>query len=117
MSQIELIKKPQVQYIKLDDFIPLWSDLIEEFEEKQLSDQERNSLSNTRELDINKSKSCLVGEAHHFSNDYVDDCRICEVFSWRDAVSTYLGSKSISDFKLKLFTHFLETHPEEVMRK
>lgn len=114
MSQVELIKKPQIQHIKLDEFIPLWSEQVKELENKTFNEQ--NQIMIDSGLSIRRHKFCLLGEAHFFNDDYKRDCAVCYDFSY-DACDVYRNQKSFENFKLTLFTHFLESHPESVMKK
>jgi len=125
---LSLIQIPKIEYITLDQFIPNWTEIIEEMDEMRIIDNEcyssqnkRSQYAGVRGLEFGNCKFCLVGEAHHNSNDYASDgdhdckkcCRFCGSLAW-DALVT--GEKTFQNFKLDLFTHMLEAHSELMIR-
>jgi len=104
------------KYIKLDEFIPLWSEQVKELEKK--SENEVRNIMKKSGLDITIMEYCVVGESHFFNKDYSNKnfCKKCYDFSYK-ACDVYRNQKSFENFKLELFTHFLESHTELMIRK
>jgi len=124
------LKSPiQIKYIKLDQFIPNWTEMVKEMDGLGLDNKQNLLVMNSetirvkyaqqKGMDFMKTKFCLVGEGHKYNDWYSDRCSMCDDFCGGNQAGTALieGGKTMKGFKLKLYTHFLESHPEFVMRK
>ena len=116
---VELIQK--IEYITLEQFIPNWTEIIKEMDEKNIKD-ERIEYCDVNGLEYWNHKSCLVGEAHHNNREYANNygtigCLTCNSFSLCPASSALKkGKETFQNFKLELFTHMLEVHTELMIR-
>jgi len=120
---MSLIQIPKIEYITLDQFIPNWTEIIEEMDEKNMDRQERRSLHHSKGFDFMDCNHCLVGEAHHNKDDYSElvmqdqFCPPCGYFCNKPARQAIdQGHKTFQNFKLDLFTHMLEAHTELMIK-
>ena len=123
---MSLIQIPKIEYITLEQFIPNWTEMIKEMDEKGIkngsTDYVRFEYARTNGLDYENTNCCLVGEAHHSNNDYADAekekrCIKCYDYCIHSASSALdQGKETFQAFKLDLFTHMLETHPQLMIK-
>jgi len=127
---LSLIQIPKIEYITLEQFIPNWTEMIEEMDEKGIQNDESRGIIGQKRFDYAKfhglnyedTKSCLVGEGHHYNNGYADGftdkrCMKCYNFCIHSASSALdNGGKIFQAFKLDLFTHMLEAHPQLMIK-
>jgi len=127
---MSLIQIPKIEYITLEQFIPNWTEMIEEMDEKNLpsgidgvildESHPRVEYAQSQGLDYGTPKSCLVGEANHHSDDYKynSSCNICSnLCTYHHAGQALrLGHKTFQSFKLDLFTHMLEAHTQLMIK-
>lgn len=93
----------------LEQFIPNWTKISSQLVFDGMKEGDGIELVNM--------KSCLVGEAHHFSRNYTVDCDICHHLSFNacDLIDCQDYEK-FDNFKLELFTHMLEAHTELMIK-
>ena len=118
---VKLIQK--IQYITLEQFIPNWTEVIEEMDKKNILGIIRHDYALEKGLNYSNTKFCLVGESHHNNRDYSqgcmgeDGCPTCFTFAIHpanDAIEH--GKETFQNFKLELFTHMLEAHTELMIK-
>ena len=134
MSQIETIEQAkeltqESKYIKIDEFMPKWTQAQEIKEEKDRNAQ--TDFEQENGISITDGKCCMIGEAHGGGDDYYEKCDECHKFSlgrYRhemfgdykeiSAISAHNGTlREFYQFKEKVYNHFMETHPEKLLRK
>ena len=64
---MSLIQIPKIEYITLDQFIPNWTEMIEEMDEKNITD--RISYARDHDLSYSNPNQCLVGESWKFDSE------------------------------------------------
>jgi len=119
----ELIQESK--YITVQEFMPKWTIAKEEVGDTPLH------FPRDSDIEYISSKSCLVGEAHGFSDSYtwipqMGGCDTCSSFShtqWghgatKSAQAGVNGTlRDFYTFKETLYNHFMEAHPEKLLRK
>ena len=116
----ELLNPPnsihKIEYIRFEHFIPNWTEMIKEMDEKKIKyGRSKYALSNG--LSFGDSKTCLVGESYFGDTGYIKSCFICNHLHYTPALfALNEGGKTFQDFKLNLYTHFLESHTELMIR-
>jgi len=106
---MSLIQIPKIEYITLEQFIPNWTKVSLQliFEGKK----------HHNELDLCSMNYCLVGEAHNFSRDYSHKCDECYNLAFDACDLVWCKNyERFENFKLDLFTHMLEAHPELMIK-
>ena len=113
---VELIKK--IEYITLEQFIPNWTEMVEEMDENNIRELDRMDYAEKKGLRYTEHRFCLVGEAYHNNKEYAFGeldkgcCFTCRDFSIYPASKAMdEGKETSQNFKLKLFTHMLEPLP------
>lgn len=119
----ELIQESK--YITVDEFIPKWTALIESG--GKIPDNK--SLDNS-DISLTTTNTCLVGEAYGlkpWTNNYTDKrgdnfCERCKGISMGGIngvtfVDATENLKNLYKFKQGLYDHFMEAHPENLLRK
>jgi len=94
--------------------------MIEEMDEKKIKDNHDNKrwdYAKTNGLAFGFCNSCLVGEANHNSGKYThtcaECCRFCQIPAFEGLSK---GGETFQAFKLDLFTHMLEAHPQLMIK-
>ena len=117
---VELIQEEKIEYITLEQFIPNWTEIIKEMDEKGIPNigTIRGVYCASHGLSYNSHKFCLVGEAHKNNDDYLLNlCQHCSDAALLPASNAVTqGKETFQNFKLELFTHMLETHQELMMK-
>ena len=111
---MSLIQIPKIEYITLEQFIPNWT--------KHSRDLIFKGKKKNHKLNLVDGSRCMVGEAHSFCSDYwvtnnESYCSDCEDFSY--SATQLLDCKNyekFDNFKLDLFTHMLEAHPQLMIK-
>ena len=124
----ELIKIQKIEYITLEQFIPNWTEMIEEmdvmcvvdkrdlfFHKLETKNYHRIKYAKGHGFDYMNPQVCLVGEAHHNNNYWCRECgHLC---GFADAGNALCSGKEVfKEFKVKLFTHMLEAHSELMIK-
>jgi len=113
---LSLIQIPKIEYITLEQFIPNWTEMIEEMDERKTDVNwfTRFHYARVRGLDFQQPKCCLVGEGH---KNHHYECYECEEFMTMPAGEAITqGKQTFQAFKLDLFTHMLEAHPQLMIK-
>ena len=79
----------------------------------------RLKYAKNKDLDYNTHKFCLVGEGHKNNDDFthINHCQNCCDFALGPASEAMNeGKETFQNFKLDLFTHMLEAHPELMIK-
>jgi len=78
----------------------------------------RNYYAEQQGLEYMSTKTCLVGEAHHYHANYYNNCLKCENMCGANyaGIAMCNGGKTFQAFKLDLFTHMLEAHPQLMIK-
>ena len=110
-------------YITVQEFLPKWT----EFMETHLGgDSNLVSVQEEFGLDIASGSFCIVGEGHGFGDLALKDlasCSDCARLSYGGRIDkvTYLQAtynlKNFLIFKQGLYYHFMQMHPEKLIRK
>jgi len=113
---MSLIQIPKIEYITLEQFIPNWTEMIEEMDEKKIIAGwiNRFNYAKQRGLDFQQPKCCLVGEGHKNHNYKCDECK--QFMTHPASQALCYGSGVFQAFKLDLFTHMLEAHPQLMIK-
>lgn len=115
----ELIQESK--YITVQEFMPQWTDLKEKFGDNPIE----RSASAGKGLDISKGDRCMIGEAHGFEGaPHYGGCKKCHFTSYgismlkeSTAINASYGTlKDFYKFKETLYNHFMEKHPEKLLR-
>jgi len=123
----ELIQESK--YITVDEFMPKWTDIVEG---GKVIPNTSYIMDDSNEISLTKTNSCLVGEAHGlkpWKNNYTDNlgdnfCGKCKRISLGEdvvnGVNFYDAVRSLKylyTFKQGVYDHFMEAHPEKLLRK
>ena len=118
------------KYITVDEFMPKWTQAQEIKEEKDVNAQIDFEKENG--ICITDGTCCMIGEIHGGDEDY-DNCDDCYKFSFgryphekfvgfggnmSDAIYAHNALlREFYQFKEKVYNHFMEAHPEKLLRK
>jgi len=139
----ELIHK--VNYISFEEFIPNWTEIVKEMDEKEIGKEYKDKVNFNKSLRDQKDfrflgeervhyardkglnymvgNQCLVGEGHKGNGDYsgVDPnkkCDTCKETSYRDAYEAMsIGGEYFNDFKHALYNHTMLEHPDLLVKQ
>ncbi|HEC66173.1 MAG TPA: hypothetical protein ENI23_12855 [bacterium] len=106
--------------IPIEEFMPKWTTLKEKSgDDHQITKQEEVEMG----ISYVDGSRCLIGEAHGFGNDInYNGCGDCNNFSYGyiddNAGKARRGNvRDFYAFKERVYNHFLELHPEKLLRK
>lgn len=139
----ELIHK--VNYISFEEFIPDWTEMVKEMDEKEIGKEYKNkvnfnkSIRNQKDfrflgeervhyakdkgLNYMHGNQCLVGEGHKGNGDYSGfdpnkKCDTCKQTSYRDAYEAMaIGGEYFNDFKHAFYNHTMLEHPDLLVKQ
>ncbi len=125
----ELIQEEK--YISYENFIPNWTELIEEMSEKGIEKSllHRMSYASERGYNFNNCRQCLVGEGYKGNDNYVGfqfngkelnekKCDTCTTMCAMPASNalTY-GEKAFDLFKRNFYDHMIDAHPDLMVKR
>jgi len=119
----ELIQESK--YITVQEFMPIWTELKEKVGDGRMP----SGIEEEKGMDFFDCKKCLVGEAYGGNDDfarkskgnYCATCFNCAMGSGEqrmrlNAMSRHDTVREFYKFKQYLYDHFMETHPEKLLR-
>ncbi len=122
LIQEKISEQDRDRLISLQEFMPKWTALKE-----KTGDHNTNRVEEKEHgLNYTDGSNCLIGEAHGQGVDsFYNGCPDCYFYSYGhlgDHKGTALDAKhgTVRDFyvfKEKVYNHFLESHPEMLLRK
>ncbi len=118
----ELIQEEK--FISYENFIPNWTELVKEMDEKGIERHQSIRVNYAREKGYNYTdgKQCLVGEGHKGSRDYANPyekeyCEDCKVMSISLASSATTGGEHFDNFKRTFYDHMIDVHPDLMLKR
>ncbi len=121
----ELIQESK--YITVQEFMPVWT----EIKEKAGDGLMKANIEIEKGMDFFDCKKCLVGEAYgggtddYARNDKASFCATCSNCAMGtgdrrmkpNAMSRHDTVREFYQFKQYLYDHFMEAHPENLLRR
>ncbi len=117
----ELIQESK--YITVQEFMPKWTALKEKIGDNHILSCDE-AEAGVRYID---ATMCLIGEAHQFDKDrHYGGCKICNDFSYAEDMYSSLSRATVAkngtvrefyQFKEDVYNHFMQAHPEKLLRK
>jgi len=118
----ELIQEEK--YISYENFIPNWTELVKEMDEKGISPEPEIRIAYAKEKGYNymDGKQCLVGEGHKGNREYANPyeekhCNDCKIMSFKLASNATTGGIAFDSFKRTFYDHMIDTHPDLMVKR